>query len=85
MIAGHAPDRLFSAIESAYKAADVFLIDDLKTLYDRSASTYMEKGDQVFTWREWCGEKYSDLPGIRKFHDSHCENSPWGCGPRLVL
>jgi hypothetical protein len=72
MIAGHtkfAPDRLFSAIGSAYKAADVFTIDDLKTLCDRSASTHVEKGDQVFTWRECLGEKYSDLPGIRKFHD----------------
>ena len=33
MIAGHAPDRLFSAIGSAYMAADVFTIGDLKTLY----------------------------------------------------
>ena len=36
---------------------------------DRSASTYVEKGDQVFTWRECLGDKYSDLPGIKKFHD----------------
>ena len=60
MIAGHtkfAPDRLFSAIGSAYKAADVFTIDDLKMLCDQSASTYVEKGDQVFTWRECLGEK----------------------------
>ena len=43
MIAGHtkfAPDRLFSAIGSAYKAADVFTIDDLKMLCDQSSSTY---------------------------------------------
>ena len=53
MIAGHtkfAPDRLFSAIGSAYKAADVFTINDLKALCDRSASTHVEKGDRVFTW-----------------------------------
>ena len=45
MIAGHlkfAPDRL--AIGSAYKAVDVFTIDDLKMLCDRNASTYV-KGD----------------------------------------
>ena len=72
MIAGHtkfAPDRLFSSIGSAYKAADVFNISDLKALCDRSATTYIEKGDGVFNWRECLGEKYSDLPGIRKFHD----------------
>ena len=72
MIAGHtkfAPDRLFSITGSAYKAADVFNIADLKALCNRCATTYIEEGDRVFKWRECLGEKYSDLPGIRKIHD----------------
>ena len=68
MVAGHtkfAPDRLFSVIGSAYKREDVFTIDELKALCDQSATTFIE---DVLTWRESLGEKYSDLPGVRKLH-----------------
>ena len=53
MIAGHtkfAPDRLFSAIGSAYKAADVFTMSDLQALCAQSATTFIENGDTVLTW-----------------------------------
>lgn len=72
MIAGHtkfAPDRLFATIGSAYKVADVFTIDELKSLCAPSATTIIESGQNVLTWRDTLGEKYSDLPGVRKLHD----------------
>ena len=56
-------------IGSAYKREDVFTIDELKALCDQSATTFIEDGQQVLTWRESLGEKYSDLPGVRKLHD----------------
>ena len=48
---------------------DVFTIHDLKALCNKCATVCIENGDQVFTWFESIGEKYSDLPGVRKFHD----------------
>ena len=72
MIAGHtkfAPDRLFSIIGSAYKSEDVFTIDELKAICDTCAKCYIEKGDMVHTWRDSITQKYSDLPGVRKYHD----------------
>ena len=53
MIAGHtkfAPDRLFATIGSAYKVADVFTINELKSLCAPSATTIIEKGENVLTW-----------------------------------
>ena len=72
MVAGHtkfAPDRLFATIGSAYKVADVFNIDELKSLCAPSATTLIETGENVLTWRDTLGVKYSDLPGVRKLHD----------------
>jgi len=68
MIAGHtkfALDRLFATIGSA----DVFTIDELKSLCAPSATTIIESGQNVLTWRDTLGEKYADLPGVRKLHD----------------
>ena len=72
MIAGNtkfARDRLFSVTGSAYKVQDVFNIEDLKAICDKSATTYIEQGERVHTWRNSVGKKYSDLPGVRKLHD----------------
>ena len=72
MIAGHtkfAPDRLFSTIGCAYKTEDVFTISDLKSICDKCATCTVETGENVLTWRNTLGEKYSDLPGVRKYHD----------------
>ena len=55
MLAGHtkfAPDRLFAKTGSAYKTADVFTIHELQTLCTPSASTFVEGGDNVLTWRD---------------------------------
>lgn len=72
MIAGHtkfAPDRLFSIVGSAYKCADVFNMDDLKQICEQGATTFIEDGSSVCTWRDLLGEKYTSLPGVRKLHD----------------
>ena len=65
MIAGHtkfAPDWLFSTIGCANKTENVFTISDLK-------SCHIEMGEQILAWRNTLGEKYSDLPGVWKYHD----------------
>ena len=56
-------------IGSTYKREDVCTIDELKDICDQNATTFIEDGQQVFTWRESLGDKYSDLPGVRKLHD----------------
>ena len=62
MIAGHtkfAPDRLFSFIGSAYKAADIFTVDELQSLCAQSAQTVViEKGENTLAWRETISTKY---------------------------
>ena len=72
MLAGHtkfAPDRLFATIGSAYKSSDIFTISELQALCAQTAQTIIENGEKVLAWRESLGEKYSDLPGVRKLHD----------------
>jgi len=72
MIAGHtkfAPDRLFSTIGCAYKTEDVFTINGLKSICDKCSTCFIETGETVLTWRNSLGERYSDLPGVRKYHD----------------
>ena len=65
MVAGHtkfAPDRLFSITGGAYKAADVFNIEDLKQICQQGAVTFIMEGDGVYAFRELMGAKYSALP-----------------------
>lgn len=72
MTAGHtkfAPDRLFSVTGNAYKVEDTFTIQDLKAICDRCATTYIESGETVYTWRDSLELKYTNLPGVRKLHD----------------
>lgn len=72
MIAGHtkfAPDRLFATIGSAFKTADIFNINELQLLCAPTAQTFIEDGLNVLCWRDSLGQKYSDLPGVRKYHD----------------
>lgn len=63
MVAGHtkfAPDRLFSITGCAYKTADVFCTEDLKTICEQAGVTFTIEGVSA---------KYSSLPGVRKLHD----------------
>ena len=72
MIAGHtkfASDQLFSTIGCAYKTEDVFTINDLKSICDKCSTCFIETGETVLTWWNSLGEKYSDLPGVRKYHN----------------
>ena len=72
MVAGHtkfAPDHLFSVIGSTYKKEDVFAIHKLQAILYQSATTFIEDGQQVLTWRDSLGDKYSDLPGVCKLHN----------------
>ena len=42
---------------------------DLKAIYEKSATCHIETGEIVLTWWNTLGQKYSDLPGVRKYHD----------------
>lgn len=81
MVAGHtkfAPDRLFSAVAHTYNTSDVFNISELKAVCLRHASTHVEDGSGVFHWRELLHSKYTELPGIRFYHDFLTVKTPSG-------
>ena len=59
----------FTNIANSYKMVDVFTIEELKSLCDQSATTFIEDGTNVHLWRDSLGEKYSNLPGVCKLHD----------------
>ena len=72
LIAGHtkfAPDRLFANVANAYKNADVFTIEELEKICLQFATTTVENGTHILTWRESLGQKYTELPGVRSLHD----------------
>lgn len=72
MIAGHtkfSPDRLFAKVGSAFNVADTFNIEELQALCSPFAETYIEDGENILLWRDTLSQKYSDLPGVRKYHD----------------
>ena len=72
MVAGHtkfAPDRLFAQVSNSYNRRDIFTITELKGVCDLHADTTIEDGCVILQWRETLREKYSDLPGTRKYHD----------------
>ena len=104
MIAGHtkfAPDRLFATIGSAFKVADTFTIDELQALCATTAETCIEEGENILAWRDSLLQKYSELAGVRKYHDflfvrSHagsvvmkvreqCYTGSWTDSPLCVL
>ena len=62
---------------------------------------YIVDGEDVYTWRNSLGIKYSDLPGLRRYHDflvvkthdgqvvmkvrENCYNGDWKESPLHVL
>ena len=72
MVAGHTkfvPDRLFAQVSNSYNRKDVFTITELKEVCYLHADTTIEDGCAILQWRDTLREKYSDLPGTRKYHD----------------
>ena len=47
----------------------MFTIDELKVLCERCSTCHIESGDAILTWRDSLMDRYSDLPGVRKYHD----------------
>jgi len=47
----------------------VFTIHELKAICDQSATTFIEDRQQVLSWQDSLGGKYSDLPGMCKVHN----------------
>ena len=72
MVAGHtkfSPDRLFAQVANSYNNSDVFTIEELRQICSLHAATSIDDGSAVLQWREATCQKYSDLPGTRKYHD----------------
>ena len=71
MVAGHTkfdPDRMFSAIANGYNHSDIFNIDELCSLCQLYTNATVSDGSIVYPWRDYLKEKYTDLPGTRKYH-----------------
>ena len=72
LITGHtkfAPDRVFASIGSSYIHSDVFNVDELVTVAGHFSTAVEDSGDNVFHWRQELDKKYTELHGIRKYHD----------------
>ena len=76
MVAGHtkfAPDQTFAQIAQSFYLSDVF---NEKQLTAVVATVVMDSGKIVRSWREFVGEKYTNLPGIRDLHDFIALHNP---------
>lgn len=62
-------DRLFSLVVNDYKCEDVFTPDDLCHICSKFSSAHIEDGSNINQWISTLVNKYSELPGVRKFHD----------------
>ena len=60
---------MFASIGSSYLHTDVFNIDELVTVANNYSTAVNETGANIRHWRERLEEKYTELQGIRKFHD----------------
>ena len=72
LITGHtkfAPDRVFASIGSSYLHSDVFNINDLVSVAKNFSTAREETGENILHWRERLDGKYTELQGIRKYHD----------------
>ena len=72
LTAGHtkfAPDRVFASIGSSYNHSDVFNIHELVEVAGHFSTAVEETGENVLHWRQELDKKYTELHGIRKYHD----------------
>lgn len=72
LIPGHtkfAPDRVFASIGSSYIHSDVFNVDELVAVAGHFSTAVEETGENILHWREELDKKYTELHGIRKYHD----------------
>ena len=63
-----APDRVFASIGRSYNHCDV---NELVAVAGRFSTAVKEAGVNVLHWRQELDKKYTDLSGIRKYHDFH--------------
>ena len=71
MIAGHTKfsvDQLFSRIAQSYNRSDVFTVAELGNVAEPYCSVKIDTGTIVKQWRSLL-TKYTNIPGIRTFHD----------------
>ena len=70
LLAGHtkfSPDRLFPWLQMT-TIVKIYL--ELKiSICSKFSSAYIEDGSNILPWRSALINKYSELPGVHKFHD----------------
>ena len=72
LVAGHtkfAPDCLFSLVANQYNREDVFTAEELRLICQKFSTSHIEDGSGILEWRSTLIKKYSELAGVRKFHD----------------
>ena len=78
MIAGHTKfsvDQLFSRIAQSYNRSDVFTVAELGNVAEPYCSVKIDTGTIVKQWRSLL-TKYTNIPGIRTFHDFLFAHNP---------
>jgi len=71
LITGHtkfAPDRVFASIVNSYNKSDVFNCQAL-VIASHYATAVEETGMHILYWRQELDKKYTQLAGIRQYHD----------------
>ena len=79
MIAGHtkfSPDRLFAILAKSYYSSDVFNEEMFREVYQQHSTVTFDRGGIVRCWRDTITQKYSNLPGIRSYHDFLAVRNP---------
>ena len=72
MIAGHTkfcPVRLFALLAKSFYSSDVFNEEQFLCVYGQHANVSLDKEGVVQCWRDVITVKYTNLPGIRTYHD----------------
>ena len=82
LVAGHTkftPNRYFAS--KTYNKSDVFNEGELGKLYSQHSQVNVSNGDDIYPWRDAMKALYSDIPGIRKFHNSSLFEWGINCHP----
>jgi len=64
-----APDRVFASIANSYNKSDVFNCQELVSIASHYATAVEETGVHILYWRQELDKEYTQLAGIRQYHD----------------
>ena len=64
-----APDRVFASIANSYNKSDVFNCQELVSIASHYTTAVEENGVHILYWRQELDKEYTQLAGIRQYHD----------------